>query len=125
MLESVHEAQMKNLDRLRLAILMQDIVSYYDAKLVREISTVPQCLLLTLANPLVSSETAFYVFWAHLIPMPEKEPGVALQWKIEGPYLAVSENMMESTVLPFEQFADCLGSARYKICHKTMETHLG
>ena len=37
-LESVHEAQMKNLDRLTLEIPMQDIMSYYDAKLVREIS---------------------------------------------------------------------------------------
>ena len=56
--------------------------------------------------------------------MPKKDPDVALQWKIEGPYLAVSENTMESTVLSFEQIEDCLGSARYKICHKTMETHL-
>ena len=124
-LESVHEAQMKNLDRLTLAIPMQDITSYYDAKLVREISTVPQGLLLTLAIPLSSSERAFDVYRAHLIPMPDKDPGVALQWKIEGPYLAVSENTMESTVLSFEQFEDCLGSARYKICHKTLKTHLG
>ena len=74
--------------------------------------------------PLVSSETTFDVYRAHLIPMPEKHPGVALQWKIEGP-LAVSESTMEATVLSLEQFEDCLGSARYKICHKTMETHLG
>ena len=124
-LESVHEAQMQNLDRLTLAIPMQDITSYYDAKLVREISTVPQGLLLTLAIPLSSSETVFDVYRAYLIPMPAKDPGVALQWKIEGPYLAISENTMESTVLSFEQFEECLGSARYKICHKTMETHLG
>ena len=57
--------------------------------------------------------------------MPEKDPGVALQWKIEGLYLAVGESTMETTVLSFEQFEDCLGFARYKICHKTMETHLG
>ena len=124
-LESVHEAQMQHLDRLTKAIPMQDITSYYDAKLVREISTVPQGLLLTLAIPLSSSETAFDVYRAHFIPKPEKDPGVALQWKIEGPYLAISENTMESTVLSFEQFEECLGSARYKICHKTMETHLG
>ena len=116
---------MQNLDRLTLAIPMQDIMSYYDAKLVREISTVPQGLPLTLAIPLGSSETAFEVYRAHLVPMPEKDPGVALQWKTEGPYLAVSENTMETTVLSFEQFEDCLGSSRCKICHTTMETHLG
>ena len=31
---------------------------------------------------------------------------------------------METTVLSESQYANCLGSSRYRICHETMETHL-
>ena len=103
---------------------MKDLLSYYDAKLLSEISTVQQGILLTLAIPLASSQTEFTVYEAHLIPMPQREPSEAIQWFIEGPYLAISDDSMETTVLSESQYANCLGSSRYRICHETMETHL-
>ena len=60
-LDSVHDSQKNAPDRLTLAIPMTDILSYYDAKLVQEISTVEDGLLLTLAIPLASSQTVFEV----------------------------------------------------------------
>ena len=104
---------------------MTDILSYYDAKLVQEISTVEDGLLLTLAIPLASSQTVFEVYRANVIPMPQKDSVDALQWVIEGEYLAISEGQMETTVLTKAQYDNCLGSPRYRICHETMETHLG
>ena len=56
--------------------------------------------------------------------MPQKDSVDALQWVIEGEYLAISEGQMETTVLTRSQY-NCLGSPRYRICHETMETHLG
>ena len=52
---------------------MTDIFSYYDAKLVQEISTVEDGLLLILAIPLDYSQTVFEVYRANVIPMPQKD----------------------------------------------------
>ena len=57
--------------------------------------------------------------------MPQKDFVDALQWVIEGEYLAISEGQMKTTVLTRSQYDNCLGSPRYRICHETMETHLG
>ena len=102
---------------------MTDILSYYDAKLVQEILTVEDGLLLTLAIPLASSQTVFEVYRANVIPMFQKNSVDPLQWVIEGEYLAISEGQMETTVLTRAQYDNCLGSPRYQICHETMETH--
>ena len=124
-LDSVHESQKNAPDRLTLEIPMTDILSYYDAKLVQEISTVEDGLLLTLAIPLASSQTVFEVYRAIVIPMPQKDSVDALRYVIEGEYLAISEGQMETTVLTKAQYDNCLGSPRYRICHETRETHLG
>ena len=123
-LDSVHDSQKHSTDRLSLAIPMKDLMSYYDAKLVYEIATVEQGLLLTLAIPLASRQTSFHVYSAHVIPMPQQDPKEALQWIIEGPYLAISQNSMETSTLTQQQLDNCLGSSTYRICHETMETHL-
>ena len=112
-LDAVHDSQKNAPDRLTLAIPMTDKLSYYDAKLVQEISTVEDGLLLTLAIPLASSQTVFEVYRANVIPMPQKDSVDALQWVIEGEYLAISEGQMETTVLTKAQYDNCLGSPRY------------
>ena len=124
-LDAVHDSQKNAPDRLTLAIPMTDILSYYDAKLVQEISTVEDGLLLTLAIPLASSQTVFEVYRAIVIPMPQKDSVDALRYVIEGEYLAISEGQMETTVLTKAQYDNCLGSPRYRICHETIDTHLG
>ena len=123
-LDAGHDSQKNAPDRLTLAIPMTDILSYYDAKVVQEISTVEDGLLLTLAIPLASSQTVFEVYRANVIPMPKRDSVDALQWVIEGEYLAISEGQMETTVLTKAQYDNCLGSSRYRICHETMKTHL-
>ena len=123
-LDSVHDAQKYSTDKLSLAIPMKDLMSYYDARLLIEISTVKQGLLLTLAIPLASRTTTFTVYSAHLVPMPQLDPSEALEWVIEGSYLAISQDSMETTTLTQTQLDNCIGSSTYRICHETMETHL-
>ena len=122
-LDSVHDSQKRSTDRLSLAIPMKDLMSY-NAKLVYEIATVEQGLLLTLAIPLASSQISCHVYCAHVVPMPQQDPKDALQWIIEGPYLAISQYSIETTALTQQQLDNCLGSSTYRICHETMETHL-
>ena len=124
-LDAVHDSQKNAPDRLTLAIPLTDVLSYYDAKLVQETSTVEDGLLLALAIPLASSQTVCEFYCAKVIPMPQKDNVDALQRVIEGEYLAVSEGQMETTVLTRSQYGYCLGSPRYRICPETMETHLG
>ena len=56
--------------------------------------------------------------------MPQQDPKEDLQWIIEGPYLTISQDTMESTALTQQQLDNCLGSSTYRICYETMETHL-
>ena len=110
-LNSVYDGKNMASNRLTLAIPIQDLLSYYDSKLIREVLTADQGLLLTLAIPLASSQTAFKVYESNLIPMPQKGQEEALQWLTERKYLAVPEHF------------NCLGSSRYGICHQTIETN--
>ena len=48
------------------------------------------------------------------------DPRMALTWNIEAPYLALSENKLESSVLSEEQFEHCLGSSKYRICSEAL-----
>ena len=111
-------------ERLSLAIPTNtDPLSYYDAKLVRDVITVEEGLILTLAIPLASRTTAFSVYRAHVIPMPQPDPRMAIRWVIEAPYLAISELKEDTITMSQEQYDRCIGSSTYKICHQTMASY--
>ena len=124
-IDAVYKSQKEENHRLTLAIPPSDVHSYYDAKLLRDVTTIEEGLLLNMAIPYASSQTAFQMYRAQVIPMPQADPTEAIKWVTEGSYLAISEDSMETTVLTEEQYANCLGSSTYRICHQTMETHLG
>ena len=121
-LDNVGREQYKAADRLSLAIPTSDLMSYYDAKLLRDVITVEEGLIVTLAIPLASRQTVFSVYSAETVPMPQPEPQMAIKWSIEAPYLAISEDQMESIPLSASQFEQCLGSSRYRICHQAVAT---
>ena len=103
----VAREQMNARDRLTLAIPMDDLLSYYNAELLTDALSIKQGLLLTLAIPLASRQTVFTVFTDKIVPMPQKGTGSAIRWKIETPYLAVSEDSMETAVLSEDQLGKC------------------
>ena len=104
-MDSVSLRQSKAVDRLTLAIPASDLLSYYDSRLLADAITVSEGLLLTLNIPLASQQTVFTLFEAKFIPMPfPDDPQTALTWSVEAPYLALSENKLESSVLSEEQF---------------------
>ena len=121
-MDHVGREQYKAADRLSLAIPTRDLMSYYDAKLLRDVITVEEGLIVTLAIPLASRQTVFSVYSAETVPMPQPEPQMAIKWSIEAPYLAISEDQMESIPLSADQFEQRLGSSRYRICHQAVAT---
>ena len=123
-LQQVATEQATASDRLSLAIPMTDLLSYYDSRLLDDALTVNAGLLLTLKIPLASKQTVFTLYEAKIIPMPYPDDlQSALAWIIEAPFLAISEDLMESSVLSAAQ--RCLGSSRYRICSETIPTVIG
>ena len=53
------------------------------------------------------------VYSAHLVPIPQPDPSEALEWLIERPYLAISQESMETTTLTQKQLDNYIGSSTY------------
>ena len=47
---------------------------------------------------------------------------MAIKWDVEAEYLAVSENLMETSLATRDQLDKCIGSSKYRICHETLAT---
>ena len=91
-LDDVAAEQWRKLDRLSLAIPMDEIIAYYESQLFRDVLLVEQGFIMGIAFPLATKDSAFTVIRAIAVPMPQPEPDLANKWKIEAPYLAISEN---------------------------------
>ena len=122
-MDSVSLRQSKAEGRLILAIPTSDLLSCYDCRLLAELVTVSEGLLLTPNVLLASEQTLFTFFEAKLVPMlfPD-DPQTALTWKNEVPYLPLFENKFETSVLSEEPFEHCFGSSKYRICSEAFPT---
>ena len=78
-----------------------------------------------IAIPLATKESAFTVFRAIAVPMPQPENDMAIKWKLEAPYLAFSENNDDSTLLTEYNLSQCIGSTRYQLCLEMNATQAG
>ena len=92
------------------------------AQLLTDVVSVKEGLLMKIAVPLASRQTSFTVFHAIPVPIPQYEKDKVIMWKTEAPYLAISEDNMETAALTEYNLIHCLGSSRYQICHKTIPT---
>ena len=75
---------------------------------------------MTMAMPFASRQTAFTVYQAIELPQPERDEDMAVKWNVEAEYLAVSENLMEASLVTRDQVDKCIGSSKYRICHETL-----
>ena len=124
-MDSVGLRQSKAEDRLTLAIPASELLSFYDSRLLADAITVSEGLI-DLNVPLAAQLTIFSLVEAKLIPLPyPDDPQTALTWNIEAPYLALSANKLESSVLSVEQYEHCLGSSKYRICSEAFATQIG
>ena len=112
-------------DRLTLAIPPKEILAYYEAKLLTDVITLKEGLLMILSKPLASKQTSLTVYRATPIPMPQPESTLAMNWKTETQFLAISEDNLEADLLSEYDLANCIGSATYQICHRSIATERG
>ena len=77
---------------------------------------------MTLSFPLASKQIAFSVYREHTILMPQPVEIVALRWKTEVDYLAISEDGTKTAPITTEQLAKYIGSSKYQICHENIAT---
>ena len=78
-----------------------------------------------IAIPLATKESAFTVFRARAVPMPQLENDMAIKWKLEASYLAISENNDDTAFLTEYDLSRCVGSTRYQICLDLIATEAG
>ena len=98
-LDDVASEQWRKMDRLSLAIQMDEIIGYYESQLLRDVLVVEQGLIMRIAFPLATKNSAFTVCCSTAVPMLQPETDSAIKWKIEAPYLAISENNKETASL--------------------------
>ena len=77
--------------RTDLAIPIDEILAYYETKLLRDVIVVEQGLIMRIGIPLPTKESAFTFFRAVAVPMPQPDYDMAINWKLEARYLAISE----------------------------------
>ena len=68
-----------------------------------------------IASPLASKQPASTLFRSIAVPMLQLEPDLAIKWKVEAPYLAISEDNMETAYLTEYDLSRCIGSSRCEI----------
>ena len=95
-LELVDDEQEKSKNRLSLAIPKRELLSYYESRLLLDVSTLDYGLLMTMAIPFASRQSAFTVYKAIVVPLPQVEE-IAIKWEVESEYLAVSEDLRETS----------------------------
>ena len=112
-LENTAAEPSRSKDRLSLAVPMDEMISYYESRLLRDVITVDQRLVMRIAIPLASNETAFPIFRSIADLMPQLEPDLAIKCKLEAPFLPISEDNIKTAYLTEYDFPRCIGSSRY------------
>ena len=120
-LQQVATEQLQSRDRLTLAIPLDELLAYYEARLLLDVLTLDNGLLMTMSIPLASRPTVFTVYKAIVVTMPQLEK-YAIQWTVETEYVAISEDLREKALVTRDQLGKCIGSNKYKICHESMAT---
>ena len=78
-LRNVAAEQSRSKDRRSSAIPMDEIISFYESRPLRAAFAVNQGIVMRIAFPLASEQTAFAVFRSIAVPMPQLEPDLAIK----------------------------------------------
>ena len=98
-LNKVAVQQIRALDRLTLAIPLQEVLSYYEARLLQDVLTLQHGLMLTMSIPLASRRIVMTTYQAIPLTLPQVYDVEALQWEVESDFLAVSEDGRETALI--------------------------
>ena len=116
-LEAVVIWQTKANERLSLAIPTNQLLTYYETKILRNVDVVEDGMFFTLAIPLVTGATALNLCRAIPIPMPNGGTnGYASQYAIESDFFAIAESTHKIALLSQDEIDRCVGSSSFSVC---------
>ena len=116
-LQKVAFHQVQEADRLTLAIPTQNILTYYETKILTNVIVDPAGLLFKLAIPFASGSTALNLYRATAIPMPNGgSDGYAPQYDLESDYIAIAETNNRIALLSQPEIDNCVGSSSFSVC---------
>ena len=110
--------QLREPDRLTLAVPLDDILAYYEMTLVEQVHTTESGLFIKFLVPLTSRELVLDVFEAIALPMPGSDEDTYTEWQFDQPYFAISASLKEHAVLSAAQLDQCRGTKSLAICHQ-------
>ena len=96
-LKVVEDSQEKPDNRLTLVIPKQELLAYYKSRLLLDVLTLDDGLLMTTVIPIASRQSAFTVYKAIVVSLPQMDEDMGIKWNVEADYLAVSKNLMETS----------------------------
>ena len=78
-LDDVASEQWTKSDRLSLAIPIFEFIANYELQLLRDVFVIEQGLIMRIAYPLTSKDSAFTVFRAIALPVPQPKPDLSIK----------------------------------------------
>ena len=70
--------ELQSRDRITLAITPDELLAYYEVRLLLDVLTLNDDFLMTMSIPLASRQTFFTVYKAVVVPMPQLEKKYAM-----------------------------------------------
>ena len=74
------DSQEKSDNRITLAIPKKKLLAYYESRLLLDVLTLDDNLLMTMAIPFASRQTAFTLYKAVVVPLPQMDEDMAIKW---------------------------------------------
>ena len=57
-----------------------------------------------------------------MVPLHQMDENMGIERNVEAEYLAVSEKLMETSLVTRDQLDSCIGSSKYRFCHENLAT---
>ena len=121
-LDDVERAHNQKGTRLSLALPRTHLMAYYENALVQAAHTTSRGLVLTVSIPMATRSTELHVYRTNTIPMTGTDD-YATEWKVDQPYVAVSQDSQQMTLLSQEDMDQCQGHSQFAICTKVFALH--
>ena len=74
------DSQEKSDNRITLAIPKKKLLAYYESRLLLDVLALDDNLLITMAIPFASRQTAFTLYKAVVVPLPQMDEDMAIKW---------------------------------------------
>ena len=97
----------------------QELLAFYEKRLLLDILTLDSGFLMLKAKPFASRQRAFTMCKALVVFLPQMDDIMAIKWNVKTEYVAVSEILVETSLVKLDKNID---SSKYRICYEALST---